>query len=161
MVEPFAMASLPVTLVTIATALFVTITIARLPTLSSSPSPCHPHPPCRLPPSLPTQLSPPPSPLLLLTLHPHPPHCLPHSLPPQLLPPPSPSLLLALHPCLHCHSSCHHCQHNRHRLPPFHHCNCALCCLCLHSPATLVTAAPPQVGERRTIPTLGLLLAFV
>jgi hypothetical protein len=35
---------------------------------------------------------------------------------------------------------------------PHHRCNRPLCCLCLHLPATLVAAAPPRVGEGRTIP---------
>jgi hypothetical protein len=118
MVEPFAMASLPATLVAIATALFVAVAVARPPTLSPSPSPCHPHPPCRLPPSLPPQSLPPPSPSLSLAPHPCPPHCLPPSSPPQSLPPPSPLLSLAPHPCLRRHRSCHHRQCHHHRSPP-------------------------------------------
>jgi hypothetical protein len=35
---------------------------------------------------------------------------------------------------------------------PRRRCNRPLCCLCLHSPATLVAVAPPQVGDGRTIP---------
>jgi hypothetical protein len=117
MVEPFAMASLPATLVAITTALFFAVAVARPPTLSPSPSPCRPHPPCRLPPSLPPQLLPPPSPSLLLAPHPRPPCCLPPSLPPQSLPPPSPSLLLAPHPRRHRHRSCHHRQRHRYCSP--------------------------------------------
>ncbi len=161
MVEPFAMASSPATLVTIATALFVTVTVARPPTLSPSLSPCHPHPPCCLPPSLLPQLSPPPSPLLLLTPH--------------------PCLLVA------CNLHCRHSRCRRHRLccrspctlvsvaiPPATvasaiviarhprcHRNHPLCHLRLPSPATLIAIALPWVGERRTVPTSGLLLAFV
>ncbi len=118
MVELFAMASSLATLVAIAIALFVAIANACLPTLSLSPSPCHPHPPCRLPPSLLPQLSSLPLPLLLLAPHPRPPCCLPPSLLPQSLPPPSPSLSLTPHPCLRCHHSCHRRQRHRHCSPP-------------------------------------------
>ncbi len=96
MVEPFAMASLPATLVAIATALFAAIAVACPPLLSQSPLPCRPHPPCCLPPSLPPQSSLPPLPLLLLAPHPCPPCCLPSSSPPQLLPPPLLLLLVAV-----------------------------------------------------------------
>jgi hypothetical protein len=161
MVELFAMASSPATLVTIATALFVAVTVARPPTLSPSPSPCHPHLPCCMPTSLPPQSSPPPSPLLLLA--------------PHLV------LLIACHPHRR-HSPCH-CHHPRCCSPrtlvsiaitlatvasaiviahhPCRRCNRPLCCLCLHLPATLVAAVPPWVGEGRTIPMSGLLSAFV
>ncbi len=161
MVEPFAMASSPATLIAIATALFVAVAVARPPTLSSSPSPCHPHPPCRLPPSSPPQSSPPPLPLLSLAPYPFPPHCLPPSLPPQSLPPPSPSLLLAPHPRLRriaLATAASAIVIARH---PRHHRNRPLRRLCLHSPATLVAVAPPRVGDGRTIPTSGLLSAFV
>jgi hypothetical protein len=89
MVESFAMASLPATLFAIPTALFIAVAVARPPTLSPSPLPCRPHPPC----------------------------CLPPSLPPQSLLPPSPLLLLASHPRRHCHHSCHRRQCHCHRLP--------------------------------------------
>jgi hypothetical protein len=134
------MASSPATLVAIATALFVAVAVARPPTLSPSPSPSRAHPPCCLPPSLPPQSSP---------CHRH--YC---CLPCTLV------LLIACHP--HCrHSRCRH-HRPRCRLPhtlvaiaialatvasaiviachPCCRCNCPLCRLCLHSPATLVAS---------------------
>jgi hypothetical protein len=108
--------SLPDTLVAIATALFLAVAAARLPTLSPSPSPSHPHPPRRSPPSLPPQLLPPPSPLLSLAPHPcchrhrscHHHHCHCHPSPPSAplqLPSLSPLPSLARHPCRHCAAS--------------------------------------------------------
>jgi hypothetical protein len=123
-------------------------------------NPCHRLHPCP-PPLLPLPL-PSLSPLPLLACQPcHHLHCFATL-----------TLLVACHP--HCRHSCC-CRHRpRCRLSctlvtvaitlatvtiaiiiachPHHHQNCPLCCLCLHSPATLVAATPPWVGEGRIIP---------
>jgi hypothetical protein len=117
----------------------------------------HPHPPPLSPLPLPSLL---PSPLLPR----HPCHCL-HRLAAL-------TLLVTCHPhCRHshCRRHCPSCCSPRTLVAiaialatvaiafviachPHRHCNRPLCCLCLHSPTTLVAVAPPWVGEGRTIP---------